>query len=101
MCVFSAPWLQIEAAAAASESALNDKATALAAADAAAAAEASKAQAQGEARWKEATEQLAALQKQMQVGVMGNVTSERSLPTALRQLCCTGCKCLYGFVRIS
>lgn len=61
--------LQIEAAAAAAESALNNKAAALAAADAASAAEAAKAQQQSEARWKEATEQLAALQKQLQVSV--------------------------------
>jgi hypothetical protein len=71
-------WPQIEAAVAASESAFKDKAAALAAADAAAAAEASKAQALEEARWKEANEKLAALQKQLQVGYVENLTTASS-----------------------
>jgi hypothetical protein len=59
--------VQIDAAAAAAAAALSEAAAALAAADTATAAEAAKVQQQGEARWKEATEQLAALQKQLQV----------------------------------
>jgi hypothetical protein len=76
----------MEAAAAASESALKEKAAALAAADAAAAAEASKAQAQEEARWKEANEKLAAMQKQMQVGYADMLTQ---VPMPSQQHCAT------------
>lgn len=65
----SGPSLQVAAAAAAAADALSEKAAALAAADAAAAAEAHKLQQQHDTRWKDASEQLAALQAQLKVSV--------------------------------
>jgi len=59
--------MQVDAAAAKSAAALADKAAALAAADQAAAAQTAEARSQHEARWKEASDKLAALQKQLQV----------------------------------
>lgn len=65
--------VQVKAAAAAAATALDEAAGALAAADTAMAAEAAKAHQQGEARWREATEQLAVLQKQLQVQCRPNL----------------------------